>query len=262
MQEKIKAALEHEKRTWNKIFSEELARESTEKFSSYWWRYYYEQIRDCVNSISIPANASILEAGCGSGKATLLSLSNKNITLLDISTEGLRLAEKLATIHGCKKVSYVEGNMFSMPFPDNNFDLTWNIGTIEHYDKELVIQILKEMLRVTKIGGHIGIAIPNFNSLPIKKAELLARPRFKKILKHIPGYRLDTEKIYGPKDIEDMLSSAAKQLGSGLHTAKVYNLGSPLFVETPKIFIQIFTIFFERFFTKRKFLFLVISQKK
>jgi len=170
-------------------------------------------------------------------------------------------ARKLADSYGCKKVSYVEGNMFSMPFTEGNFDFVWNIGTIEHYEKELIIDLMKEMIRVTKDNGYAGIAIPNFKSLPIKKSKFLAHPKYKKILSFVPGYRLDSEISYNVDDLRNMLLIASKEAGYRLENFRTFYLGSPLLVGAPKIFIKLFSSF-ERFFTKRKFLLLMIVQKK
>jgi len=40
--------------------------------------------------------------------------------------------------------------MFHMDFKNNSFDFAWNIGTIEHYKKQDIEKILKEMIRVTE----------------------------------------------------------------------------------------------------------------
>lgn len=260
--QKILEHSDHEKMVWGEIFRKELEKDSQQKFSSYWWKYYYEQILIETNKIfTNKKNLNVLEAGSGSGKATLLSFPDSSITLLDISPEGLSVAKRLAESYKINKVKYVEGNMFFMPFDNEKFDLVWNIGAIEHYDEELIFDLISEMFRVSKKNGYVAVAIPNFKSLPIKKATLLANSKFKKFLSFIPGYRLDTEKFYKHEDIENIFKKVANSKGIILSFLKTIYLGSPLIVEAPKILINMFSKI-ESFFNKSKFLMLIIVKKE
>ncbi len=261
-QKRIEEHSQHEKNTWGEIFKKELQKNSSKKFSSYWWEYYYEHISQLIASLlSNKKFPNVLEAGSGSGKATLLSVPQAKITLLDIAPEGLAMAKRLAEAYNVQNITYIEGNMFSMPFENKTYDFVWNIGALEHYERDLVIDLLAEMLRVTDSGGHIGIAIPNFRSFAIKKAMLLAHPRFKKILTFISGYRLDTEKVYSAKDIENMLKAAASVQGIELEGIKTVYIGSSLIVEAPKFLIKLFSKI-EKHFNKRNFLMLTLAKRK
>jgi hypothetical protein len=57
-------AIQHEEETWNKIFQSELQKEKFEKFSSFWWEDYYNEITSFViNNILVNLkNKNILEA--------------------------------------------------------------------------------------------------------------------------------------------------------------------------------------------------------
>ncbi len=259
--ERIKKYSDLEKRTWDQVFLSEIKNTSNKKFSSYWWEYYYDQLTTCITSIvDNSSNLKVLEAGSGSGKATFLSFPKSRITLLDISSNALTAAKKLALAYSIKNVTYIEGNMFSMPFNDSLFDLVWNIGTVEHYDEDLVHDMLSEMLRVAKPKAFVAIAIPNFKSMPIKKAKILSAPILNRVFKFLPGYRLATEKSYTPQDIERIFKLVTNKDGSELVNIKTFFLGSPLFVGTPKPLIN-FVSRFEYMVEKRKFLILIIANK-
>jgi ubiquinone/menaquinone biosynthesis C-methylase UbiE len=261
--EKIIKIVEHEKESWNNIFEEELKNIDNVNYLSYWWSDHYCQIVEYIDkSIKFKCTPSILEAGCGSGQSTLqLSTKTKLISLLDISPVALDLAKKLSKIYNKNNVEFIEGNILSMPFKDKEYDLTWNIGVLEHYDKTLIPYLLKEMIRVTKDGGYIAIGIPNPKSLAIKKAKFLANEKLKNLLKFIPGYRLDTENLYSAKEVEEILFEVSRKIGLKLSEIKVTHVGSPLLVWSPKFLIKFFKIFekFE-FIKKRKFLILIIAK--
>lgn len=98
----------------------------------------------------------VLHAGCGSGQVDVDIADHVNITALDISNNALRIYKK---VHG-KKCLTVQGNIFSLPFPDASFDGLYNLGVLEHFTQEEIHQILVESRRVLKPGGRILILWP------------------------------------------------------------------------------------------------------
>ncbi|HBA44700.1 TPA: hypothetical protein DEG21_04565 [Patescibacteria group bacterium] len=57
-------AIQHEENIWNNIFKKELKKNKFEKFSSFWWEEYYNEITNFIrNNIIINLkNKNILEA--------------------------------------------------------------------------------------------------------------------------------------------------------------------------------------------------------
>jgi predicted SAM-dependent methyltransferase len=56
-----------------------------------------------------------------------------------------------------------------MPYPHNSFDLVFNEGVIEHYSlnrKPNYLDAIHEMMRITKKGGKIIVAVPNWYNFP------------------------------------------------------------------------------------------------
>ena len=113
-----------------------------------------------LSHISIKPNASILDVGCGGGKAvqelTRISLSGK-VCGIDYSEEMVQLARKIN-----KKfienghVEIMHGSVSSLPFTDGMFNLVTAFEA--YYFWPNLINDLKEIKRVLKPGGTLLIA--------------------------------------------------------------------------------------------------------
>ena len=249
----LKKTIQEENEFWTKIFKKE-DKNFVNEFSSHWWKLYYQEISGYIRSFfDFNGDFNLLEAGSGSGKASILLGKNVRRTFLDISPSALQFAKKLSTRFGTSNIDYVEGDIFIMPFENNQFTLTWNIGVVEHYSKKEIKEILREMIRVTKNDGYVIIGFPNFKSFPIIKAKLLK----KNIFKYISGYRLGSEINYSLEEIQAL----AKSVSSNEINLKLIDsttLGNPLIMETPKIIIKLLGRFFEKIFYDRKFLHMLV----
>lgn len=107
---------------------------------------------------------TLLEAGSGSCETLiLLAKKAKKVIGLDNSENAIKLGQKNFAEAGIKKEQYqlVLGDIFSIPFPDNSFDMVFNAGVIEHFDS---FKPIKEMLRVTKLEGKTIVLVPAQNS--------------------------------------------------------------------------------------------------
>ena len=195
---------EHENEYWSQIFHEAKIQNSDKKlFSSYWWEDYYKEIVQFINTeTALNSNWKILEAGSGSGKSSILLGKNLDRTFLDISDKALEFAKHLANKFEAKNIKYIQGNIFEMSFVEKSFDFVWNIGVVEHYEKPQILEMMNEMIRVTKNNGYLAIGVPNFWSGATLKAWALKHRVFDKI----SGYRLDTEKFYSEDELEKKLT--------------------------------------------------------
>lgn len=118
----------------------------------------------------MPAEAKILEAGCGSGGG-LVVLADKKRTVI-----GVDISEKSVESASARKgVLCVRGDNFALPFADNTFDLVFNSGVIEHFKYPKNIKQVKEMARVAKDDGKIIINVPNSLCLWYRAAKFILR---------------------------------------------------------------------------------------
>ncbi len=110
--------------------------------------------KKAMNNIPFPKNPKILDLCTGSGDiATYLAktIPGCEITALDASTEMIKLAKIKAK--DFSNIKFIEGDALKLPFEDNVFDVVIiSYGLRNLNDIKLGI---REMVRVTKSGGHI-----------------------------------------------------------------------------------------------------------
>lgn len=260
MKEGLENIIAYENKNWSKIFQDELNKEekgTNKKFSCFWWEDYYKKITGYINNfLSENKMETVLEAGSGSGKATILLNEGFKKFLLDISPIALKYAKYTARKFQTNNLSYIQGDIFSMPFLDNSFDFVWNIGVIEHYSLEDMELILKEMIRVVASDGAVAVGVPNFYSGPILKAWLMKA----KFLKLVQGYRLGTENFYKRSVIEKLLYKVCKEKGREISYIKTVYFGNPLPIETPEFIVRFWGSAIEYIFQRNKFLMLLICK--
>ncbi len=238
--------IEHENENWSKIFEQELCNNSKKLYSNYWWEDYYNQIKKFTDGyLELNKLNKTLEAGSGSGKSSILLGNSYNRVMLDISDEALKYSKLLADKFSQDNIKFIRGNIFDMPFDDGEFDFVWNIGVLEHYSTSEIVKIVKEMKRVTKPDGAIAFGLPAFYSLPTLKAFFL------KYIKFVPGYRLDTEKFYSSKEIDNIISLALVDTN---YSKEIKLFGNPLFMETPTIILKTLGSFIQKLIPKWGFL--------
>jgi ubiquinone/menaquinone biosynthesis C-methylase UbiE len=104
--------------------------------------------------------SKLIEAGFGSGSTgILLSDMGYDVTLLDIESGLLDMFRARFPGHvGFGKIKVVHGNMYSMPFSDQSFDLVYHQGVLEHLTDAQIICALKQQAR---IGRIVVVDVPN-----------------------------------------------------------------------------------------------------
>lgn len=111
--------------------------------------------------------SKIIEVGCELGANSFILDNRFSKTLLDINPYAIDLARQayksLNTEHN---VEFLIGDMFNMPFDNCVFDVVFNAGVIEHFDKDDRLAAIKEYSRILKNDGIMIIAYPNSRSVP------------------------------------------------------------------------------------------------
>src|SRR6267142_6563953 len=111
-----------------------------------------------AHPLPVSRGARILDAGCGTGTLTLALVRALrfpvSITALDLSASSIEAARK-AVNQGpgrSRDVHYAQGNVLSLPFADNSFDLVVTSGALEYMPLE---DGLCELARVIAPEGHL-----------------------------------------------------------------------------------------------------------
>lgn len=95
------------------------------------------------------SDSHVLDIGCGGGFLTNeLGLQGYSVTGIDLSESSLAIARKYDVT---KKVNYLKADAYSLPFPDQSFDVVCAMDILEHVDNPQ--QLIKEASRVLRPGG-------------------------------------------------------------------------------------------------------------
>lgn len=91
-------------------------------------------------------------------------------TAIDVNENMLAAARQVARkiLHPnlFSRLAFVPGDASCLPFPDNTFDVAVAFSTVEHIpDEEVRRRAFREMQRVTKVGGHVVVTVPNKYSI-------------------------------------------------------------------------------------------------
>ena len=99
----------------------------------------------------IPPYARSLEVGCGSAKlSALLAQRGVRVVGTDRSSQALRVARNnlsWMTVRG----DIVRSDAFQLPFADEQFDVVFSTGLLEHFDDP--VPLISEMVRTLRPGG-------------------------------------------------------------------------------------------------------------
>lgn len=113
-----------------------------------------------LNLIDIQKGWKVLDLGSGAGIDVFMAAKRVgetgHVTGLDMTDEMLARANANAETGGYKNVSFVKGEIETMPFADNSFDLVISNCVINLVPDKA--QAYREIRRVLKPGGRFAIA--------------------------------------------------------------------------------------------------------
>ncbi len=123
---------------------------------NYWFRRHEAAYLHVAAMLAQSRVASVLDAGCGEGYGCdiLARASGGRTVGLDYDEPTLtRLRRTYA------KVRPVKGNLVTLPFPDDVFDVVVSMQVIEHiWERQ---RFVAECARVVRTGGWMAISTPN-----------------------------------------------------------------------------------------------------
>ena len=119
-------------------------------------------------------NEKVLEIGCGTGGTSCcLALNGRIVTALDYSKNALLCAEGVAKEMGVSINTVFADAMKELPFAENEFDVAFQAGLLEHFEKEERISLLKNWGRNVRIGGRMVSIIPNAASIAYRTGKAM-----------------------------------------------------------------------------------------
>jgi len=138
-------------------------KEALEAYIKYFLIYFQPQIKK-DNSKTL-----VLDIGCGPGTfSNLLAKRGFLVQGIDVVPEAIDIAKERSAN---QKINYQVGNIYSLPFPDKNFDIIICLGVFQTLDNEKAA--LKEIKKKLKPSGLLIITTLNrfslFSALNIRK---------------------------------------------------------------------------------------------
>ena len=110
------------------------------------------------------SNKKLLEAGSGTGVlSTYMASLGYDVIGIDIDEDILNLSRKIAKKFGSKnQPSFVKKSIFELDYNENNFDVSFSNGVLEHFNDKQIIDTLKQQMKVSKYV-IFGIPTKYFN---------------------------------------------------------------------------------------------------
>jgi 2-polyprenyl-3-methyl-5-hydroxy-6-metoxy-1,4-benzoquinol methylase len=113
----------------------------------------------------------VLEIGCGTGESSLaLAKEGRLVSAIDYSPQSIHLVSRLAEKIGCEVSTYCIDAFGELPFQDQEFDVVFQAGLLEHFEKEQRIEMLSKWKRVCK---KMVSMVPNAHSLAYRTGKQL-----------------------------------------------------------------------------------------
>jgi ubiquinone/menaquinone biosynthesis C-methylase UbiE len=106
----------------------------------------------------LPAQARVLDAGCGTGLLTLALMKVLDqplrITAIDLSSSSLVTARRAVAENSgrTQSVRFAQANLLQLPFADDSFDLIMTSGVLEYVP---LSEGFGELARVMRPGGYM-----------------------------------------------------------------------------------------------------------
>jgi ubiquinone/menaquinone biosynthesis C-methylase UbiE len=137
-----------------------------------------EALMQIVQSAGAGPEDTVLDVACGPGLlACAFARVAKHATGIDMTPAMLEQARKTQQEQALENVSWEQGDVYSLPFPDAQFSIVSSRFVFHHLQDPLAA--LKEMKRVCKAGGKIVVAdmapVPE-KAAALNAAELLRDP--------------------------------------------------------------------------------------
>jgi SAM-dependent methyltransferase len=123
----------------------------------WWYRGRRRVIRAQLDQLGLPADARVLDAGCGSGRTLQELVDYGTVQGVELDPEAAGLARSRG--HG----EVLVGRLEELPFSEATFDLITCLDVIEHTPDDRAT--LAELRRVCRPGGWLLVTVPAYQAL-------------------------------------------------------------------------------------------------
>lgn len=130
--------------------------------AQFYRRYLIEPLLTRVMAREFGHGSKLLHAGCGGGEVDKEVVSNFQVTALDISPNALGLYRSRYP-----GVETIIGNIFDLSTLKDKFDGIYNLGVMEHFSPQEIVDILKQFNQVLNSGGKLVLLWPPVYGLSV-----------------------------------------------------------------------------------------------
>ncbi len=146
---------------WEVVYTEENG--ACSNYMGFNMRRRRDAVLKCLNECQVPGGA-VLDVGCGSG-ALIVAMADMGHSVygVDISPGMVTKARKCSEEKGLNPERVRLGEVETIPYEDNFFDVITCVGVLEYVCDERVA--LSELKRIVKADGRIIVTMPNIFKL-------------------------------------------------------------------------------------------------
>ena len=124
---------------------------------------------------AIPADARIVEIGCGTGQMSLyLARANRVIVAADISHAALMLGHAAARRFGIRSVKFVQTDLHCAGLTPGSFDVVFSAGVLHHAPAPA--EAFRRVAQLARPGGVVIVGVYNAVArIPLRLRRAVAR---------------------------------------------------------------------------------------
>jgi SAM-dependent methyltransferase len=177
--------------------------------AQFYRNYLIEPLLTRVLTREFPRGSNLLHAGCGGGEVDKKVVSEFQVTALDISPNALALYRSRN-----EGVETLIGNIFDLSALSEKFDGLYNLGVMEHFSPQQIVEILKQFNSVLKPGGKVVLLWPPVYGLSVIALHGIHFVLNKVLRRDIQLHPAEPTKVSSRRQITGYLDSSGFRLRS------------------------------------------------
>lgn len=156
---------------------------------------------------NVPKNSYLLDVACGDG-STIQKLLTQTKNIVGIDNDPKAVLDAQSKLKSNSGVKILLADAFSLPFPDNSFDVVIHLMTLVNFENNKVLA-LKEMSRVLRDDGKIIISVYSEEALDdrLEMYKQIGVP-----IKEVVGTRVIFDESVGANESEQFSLDEIKEI--------------------------------------------------